>query len=56
MKDRGRYAFAISPIGKGLDCHRTWESLILGQIVIVQTTLLITCTRFAVVIVITGMK
>ena len=22
---RGKYAFSISPIGKGLDCHRTCE-------------------------------
>lgn len=31
-----RYAFVISPHGVGLDCHRTWESLVLGNIVIVQ--------------------
>ena len=28
--------FDISPPGGGLDCHRTWESLLLGCIVIVQ--------------------
>ena len=33
---KGEYAFAISPHGNGLDCHRTWESLILGCIVIVK--------------------
>lgn len=30
------YAFVISPRGNGLDCHRTWEALILGCIVIVK--------------------
>ena len=35
---RTEYAFAISPVGRGLDCHRIWESLMLGQIVIVQST------------------
>lgn len=31
-----RYAFAICPPGNGLDCHRTWESLLLGNIPIVR--------------------
>ena len=31
-----RYAFVASPHGNGLDCHRTWESLVLGNIVIVK--------------------
>lgn len=31
-----RYAFAVSPPGNGLDCHRTWESLLLGNIPIVK--------------------
>lgn len=31
-----RYAFVISPHGNGLDCHRTWEALALGCIVIVK--------------------
>lgn len=34
---KGEYAFSISPPGNGLDCHRTWEDLILGCIVIVKT-------------------
>jgi len=29
------YAFVISPFGGGLDCHRTWEALILGCIPII---------------------
>jgi hypothetical protein len=32
--------FSISPHGNGLDCHRTWEDLILGCIVIVKTSAL----------------
>jgi|GEM_PF-494722 len=34
---KGDYAFSVSPPGNGLDCHRTWEDLILGCIVIVKT-------------------
>lgn len=35
-REKTRYAFIISPHGNGLDCHRTWESLVLGCIVIVK--------------------
>ena len=35
---RTQYAFSISPNGNGIDCYRLWESLALGQIVIVQTS------------------
>ena len=35
-----KYAFVISPHGNGLDCHRTWEALILGSIPIVKTSAL----------------
>jgi hypothetical protein len=34
-QERGRYAFVVSPRGNGLDCHRTWEALALGHIVLV---------------------
>lgn len=37
-KTKGEYAFSISPPGNGLDCHRTWEDLVLGCIVIVKTS------------------
>jgi hypothetical protein len=37
-KTKGEYAFSISPHGNGLDCHRTWEDLALGCIVIVKTS------------------
>jgi len=35
-REKTRYAFVISPHGHGLDCHRTWESLALGNIPIVR--------------------
>lgn len=37
-RTKGQYAFSVSPHGNGLDCHRTWEDLILGCIVIVKTS------------------
>jgi hypothetical protein len=30
------YAFVLSPAGMGLDCHRTWESIVLGCIPIIR--------------------
>jgi len=35
-KDHGNYSFVLSPEGMGLDCHRTWEALILSCIPIVR--------------------
>ena len=35
-REKTRYAFVVSPRGHGLDCHRTWESLLLGNIPIVK--------------------
>lgn len=37
-KKRGEYQFSLSLIGNGFDCFRTWESLILGNIVIIQSS------------------
>lgn len=37
-KEQAEYAFVISPHGNGLDCHRTWEALALGCIVIDKTS------------------
>jgi len=31
-----KYAFVLSPHGNGLDCHRTWEALVLGCIPVVK--------------------
>lgn len=35
-----RSKFVVSPEGNGLDCHRTWEALIMGAIPIVKTSAL----------------
>ena len=35
-REKTRYAFVVSPRGHGMDCHRTWESLLLGSIPIVK--------------------
>jgi len=35
-QNQSQYAFVVSPHGNGLDCHRTWEALLLGCIVIVK--------------------
>lgn len=32
------YPFALSTLGHGLDCHRTWELLYLGTIVVTRTS------------------
>ena len=37
-KEQTKYAFVVSPHGNGLDCHRTWEALMLGCIPIVKTS------------------
>ena len=33
---QSNYAFVLSPHGNGLDCHRTWEAIVLGCIPIVK--------------------
>ena len=38
MNKYSQYRFVISPRGNGLDCHRTWEALLCGAIVIVKTS------------------
>ncbi|HBR70713.1 TPA: hypothetical protein DIC20_01360 [Candidatus Dependentiae bacterium] len=38
LKDLSRSIFVLSPSGHGLDCHRTWEALLLGAIPIVKTS------------------
>ena len=37
-KEMTNFAFILSPFGIGMDCHRTWEALILGCIPIVKAT------------------
>ena len=36
LNNLSKYKFSISPPGNGIDCHRTWESLYLGVIPIVE--------------------
>ena len=35
-KFMAKHAFVLSPFGNGMDCHRTWEALVLGAIPIVR--------------------
>lgn len=37
-KNQIECAFVLSPFGNGMDCHRTWEALILGCIPIVRSS------------------
>lgn len=37
-RNQTKYAFVVSPPGKGLDCHRTWEALCLGCIPILLSS------------------
>ncbi len=39
-RQRGQYAAVLSPHGGGLDCHRTWEALALGHLVVVPSSAL----------------
>jgi hypothetical protein len=34
---QSEYAFVASPMGGGLDCHRTWEALVLGCIPVMRS-------------------
>lgn len=38
LTDLAQSKFVLSPRGNGLDCHRTWECLLMGAIPIVKTT------------------
>ena len=38
LEDLARSKFVLSPRGNGLDCHRTWEALLMGAIPIVKTS------------------
>ena len=37
---QSKYQFVLSPHGAGLDCHRTWEALLLGCIPIIKKALI----------------
>merc|ERR1712238_335232 len=34
-REYAQHKFVVSPLGVGLDCYRTWETLVLGSIPIV---------------------
>ena len=38
LEKYARHRFVLSPRGRGLDCHRTWEIFLLGSIVITKTS------------------
>lgn len=38
LKDLSLSKFVLSPRGNGLDCHRTWEALLMGAIPILHTS------------------
>lgn len=40
LREMSKFQFVISPFGNGLDCHRTWESLLVGSIPIVTKSTL----------------
>lgn len=37
-EEYNKYNFALSPRGRGVDCHRTWELFLAGVIVILKTS------------------
>lgn len=38
LKEMAKCKFVLSPPGNGLDCHRTWEALMVGSIPIVKSS------------------
>jgi hypothetical protein len=40
LQDLGNARFVLSPPGNGLDCHRTWETLLMGAVPIVLSSTL----------------
>lgn len=40
LVDLSQSYFVLSPEGNGLDCHRTWEALLMGSIPVVKTSTL----------------
>tara|TARA_R110002126_G_C10490507_1_gene503737 strand:+ start:12979 stop:14013 length:1035 start_codon:yes stop_codon:yes gene_type:complete len=39
-KNNAQHFYTLSPLGNGLDCHRTWEALLLGSVPIVGASAL----------------
>ncbi len=40
LQDLGNAVFVISPFGNGIDCHRTWEALLMGCYPVVRSSTL----------------
>jgi hypothetical protein len=38
LRHQAEYKFAFSPAGNGIDCHRTWEMILIGVIPILRST------------------
>jgi hypothetical protein len=38
LYEMGQYKFILSPVGNGVDTHRTWEALLAGSIPIVESS------------------
>ncbi|MEX2437753.1 MAG: hypothetical protein WD449_00705 [Candidatus Babeliales bacterium] len=38
LEEMEQYCFVASPRGNGIDCHRTWEALLLGCVAVVDKT------------------
>lgn len=38
LENIGNAKFVVSPLGSGLDCHRTWEALLMGAVPIVLSS------------------
>ena len=45
LQQHAHFAFVASPSGNGLDCHRTWEALLLRSIPIVKVSVLYSVVR-----------
>ena len=40
LREQTKYRFVFSPPGNGMDCHRTWEMVLVGVIPILRTTII----------------
>jgi hypothetical protein len=40
LAEMAEHRYTLSPFGNGLDCHRTWEALLVGSLPIVQSSTL----------------
>lgn len=36
LRQQAAYKFAISPVGVGIDCHRTWEMILIGVVPVIM--------------------